>query len=129
MPNRAIAQSLRLKNISHGPGSIIIPNVTTGINLSFAQLNANGHMGPRKFVQQIIPRIAFRNPALAINVVRVKSEDKKNTGVQATMNITGENTTSIDIKGLHSDDILSKLIEATGAQTIEDKAEDSSVIA
>ena len=81
-------------------------------------------MGARKFAQHILPRIAYKNPALKINVTRVKG-DKKNTGVEATMFIEGATSEPLDIRNMHSDKIFERLQEVTGAES----PETSSVIA
>lgn len=132
MPNRAVIQAKRLVDIRSGPGSLSVPAQFNSLELTFSQRNANGHMGPRKFAQINLPRIQFRNPNLEIAVKRIKDlQDPKNEKTRATMTIkststTGTTTTSI--QGLHSDEILKKFIELTGAREAVE-SEGSAIVA
>lgn len=132
MPNRAIIQAKRLLDIRTGPGSLSVPAQFTALELSFAQRNTNGHMGPRKFAQINLPRIQFRNPNLEISVKRIKDpQDLKNEKTGATMTIKSTSTAdskTTSIKGLHSDEILKKFIEMTGSREAVD-TEGSAVVA
>lgn len=131
MPNRAIQQAKRLLQIRSGPASLVLPAEYTSLSLQFSQKNANGHMGPRKFTQQSLPQLQFQNPSLKIDVKRVvDKEDPKNLKIPAVLRLTrrGEEDTEINLQGLHSDEILKRLIKATGATTIQE-TEGSAVIA
>ncbi|CCG84121.1 protein of unknown function [Taphrina deformans PYCC 5710] len=124
MPNRAIVQAKKILDIRVGPGSITLPPEYTALHLSFSQKNANGHMGPRKFTQQNLPRIQYHNPHLSIQVKRINLRDKSNRDVDAVMKLMKSGQTEaqadvLSIRGLHSDEIVSKLTEMTGATKVE----------
>ena len=122
MVNRALAQAQRLASIRSGPGASRLPVEYSRLRLSFAARNANGHMGPRKFAQAYLPQLSFHNPALRIDVLRTpfdKDDDPKNLTRAATLEVYAGSETKptieIDVKGLHSDEILKRLLDRTGA--------------
>ena len=122
MVNRALAQARRLAAIRSGPGAAQLPVEYSRLRLSFASRNANGHMGPRKFAQSYLSQLAFHNPTLAITVERIPFDaeaDPKNLHRPATLELyTGTQPTpavELDVRGLHSDEILQRLLERTKA--------------
>ncbi|BFZ53869.1 54S ribosomal protein, mitochondrial [Savitreella phatthalungensis] len=124
MVNRAVVQARRLDVIRKGPASVSLPAEFTQLRLSFAQRNAGGHMGARKFAQQSLPSIKFHNPSLQMDVSRVprSTEDPQNANIAASLQLfkgsEPQPVIDLDVRGLHSDDILAKLIELTGAERI-----------
>lgn len=122
MPNRAIIQSLRLKSISTGPAAIRLPPAASHLTLSFGKSNTNGHMGPRKFAQLHLPSLAYHNPRLVVNVTRIAAEPKtKNEGVDAILHIKDESNQTvsrIDVRGLHSDEIVQRILAISGAEKV-----------
>ena len=134
MPNRAVIQAKRLLDVRSGLGSLTLPADIKALHISFAQNNANGHMGPRKFVQQNIPRIQFHNPHLEISVTRVKDpNDPKNLKTPAFLQIVkngeaADSAEKISVQGLRSEAIVDKLKEMTSAVEVSG-VEGSAVIA
>lgn len=125
MPNRAIIQAARLAVIKTGPSAIRLPPNYASLLLSFSQYNANGHMGPRKFAQHDLPRIAFHNPSLDIKVTRIKNlGDKQNQKIAASLKLVkldGEEV-EVSIQNVHSDEITSRLKELTRATVVVDES-------
>lgn len=125
MPNRALIQSARIKSITQpSQSSFLLPPQFTHLSLTFGQRNANGHMGPRKFAQHDLPNLAYFNQSLKISVRRIKDPtDLKNEKVKAfiTLKREGDENVDIQIQGLHSDEIVRRLKEVTGATQVKDE--------
>ncbi|KAI1461103.1 CI-B8 domain-containing protein [Annulohypoxylon moriforme] len=64
----------KLLAIRHGPGAAILPPEITRIHLDFAKKWNNGHMGPRKFWKDCLPRLKFWNPAIPMLVNRTEDQ-------------------------------------------------------
>ncbi|KAI2473386.1 CI-B8 domain-containing protein [Annulohypoxylon bovei var. microspora] len=60
--------------IRHGPGAAILPPEITRIHLDFARKWNNGHMGPRKFWKDCLPRLKYWNPAVPMLVNRTDDQ-------------------------------------------------------
>ncbi|KAK0634641.1 CI-B8 domain-containing protein [Bombardia bombarda] len=63
-----------LLNIRHGPGAAVLPQDVTRIHLEFAMKMNDGHMGPKKFWRENLPRLKFWNPAVPMIVNRTPSQ-------------------------------------------------------
>ncbi|KAK0706867.1 CI-B8 domain-containing protein [Lasiosphaeria miniovina] len=64
----------KLLTIRNGPGAAILPPDVTRIHMEFAMRMNDGHMGPRKFWRDNLPRLKFWNPAVPMIVNRVKDQ-------------------------------------------------------
>ncbi|KAI9712857.1 MAG: hypothetical protein M1820_001479 [Bogoriella megaspora] len=53
-----------------GPGAAVLPQDVKRIHMSFAYKINEGHMGPRKFWRQCLPRLKYHNPAVSMTVDR-----------------------------------------------------------
>ncbi|KAI0884732.1 CI-B8 domain-containing protein [Annulohypoxylon maeteangense] len=60
----------QLLSLRQGPGAAILPPEITRIHLHFAKRWNNGHMGPRRFWRECLPRLKFWNPAVPMLVNR-----------------------------------------------------------
>ncbi|KAI0900451.1 CI-B8 domain-containing protein [Annulohypoxylon nitens] len=60
--------------IRHGPGAAILPPEITRIHMDFAKKWNNGHLGPRKFWRECLPRLKFWNPAVPMLVNRTDDQ-------------------------------------------------------
>ncbi|KAI0389201.1 CI-B8 domain-containing protein [Xylariaceae sp. FL0594] len=78
-----------LLSIRHGPGAAILPPEISRIHLDFAMKWNDGHLGPRKFWRECLPRLKFWNPAIPMIVNR-----SKNQAGPATMSIYFKNPSS-----------------------------------
>ncbi|KAL1881101.1 hypothetical protein VTK73DRAFT_4778 [Phialemonium thermophilum] len=111
--------------------------------MEFAQKSEGGHMGPRKFWRENLPRLKFWNPAIPMIVNRTKeqqgaatmtlyfrTDDRASTAPDtpipqlnsatdgsspAPEPQPGEQTIVIDMKERHSSSILDEFLEKTGA--------------
>ncbi|KAI9644293.1 hypothetical protein NHQ30_007649 [Ciborinia camelliae] len=122
--------SAQLLGIRLGPGAAILPPEVTKIQLDFAYGSA-GHLGPRHFWRNCLPRLKYHNPAVPMTVNRVTD-----TSVDATLTIhfttpsptagtpTPSTSTSktytktIDCKHRSDNDILFDLMDLTKAQKV-----------
>ncbi|KAF4818030.1 hypothetical protein CGCSCA5_v005657 [Colletotrichum siamense] len=57
-------------SVRHGPGAAILPPNVTRIHMEFAKTMEGGHMGPRKFWQNMLRRLKYHNPAVPMIVNR-----------------------------------------------------------
>ncbi|KAK1772975.1 CI-B8 domain-containing protein [Phialemonium atrogriseum] len=64
----------QLLEIRHGPGAALLPPDVTRIHIEFAKKNSEGHMGPRKFWRESLPRLKFWNPAIPMIVNRTTDQ-------------------------------------------------------
>ncbi|KAK0639336.1 CI-B8 domain-containing protein [Cercophora newfieldiana] len=130
--------------IRHGPGAAVLPPNVTRIHLEFAKRINGGHMGPRKFWQENLPRLKFWNPQVPMIVNRCDDTERPATltlyfrddGAPAKIEGTqlssaadgtstapapsqGERTVVLDIKGLHSEKILEEFMAKTSATNVQ----------
>ncbi|KAK8086898.1 hypothetical protein PG994_001872 [Apiospora phragmitis] len=59
-----------LLNLRHGPGAAILPPEISRLHMDFALRWNDGHLGPRKFWKDCLPRLKFWNPAIPMIVNR-----------------------------------------------------------
>ncbi|KAF3071010.1 putative 50s ribosomal protein mrp49 protein [Daldinia childiae] len=126
--------------LRHGPGAAILPPEITRIHLDFALKWNDGHLGPRKFWKTCLPRLKFWNPAIPMLVNRTSDQSApakmsiyfrqasldSNTPSALTTKLTPstrargrrERVVTIDMKNVHSDEILSEFMTKTGATLI-----------
>ncbi|KAK1827557.1 CI-B8 domain-containing protein [Podospora conica] len=134
----------RLLWIRMGPGAAKLPPTVSRIHLEFAKRNEGGHMGPRKFMKENLPRLKFWNPAVPMIVNRTPDSEgpatltlyfredgtpnpretpqppSSTTGAsKAPAPVAGEKAVTIDIKGVYSTEILDKFIERTSAVPVQ----------
>ncbi|KAK2032340.1 hypothetical protein LX32DRAFT_636485 [Colletotrichum zoysiae] len=134
-----------------GPGAATLPPNVTRIHMEFAKNAVNGHVGPKKFWREMLPRLKYYNPAVPMIVNR-----KANTDGAAVMSVyfsaTGapvdpstlpqppssgmdnskaqpplegvERVVKIDMKDKHSQEILQHFIAETKAEAILPGPED-----
>ncbi|KAI0484157.1 50S ribosomal protein mrp49 [Xylariaceae sp. FL0804] len=57
-----------------GPGAAILPSEVTRIHLDFAHKWNDGHLGPRKFWKDCLPRLKYWNPAVPMLVNRTTDQ-------------------------------------------------------
>ncbi|KAF2651950.1 hypothetical protein K491DRAFT_696012 [Lophiostoma macrostomum CBS 122681] len=53
-----------------GPGALLLPKEVTKLGLEFSKNKVGGHMGPRKFWREMLPRIKFHNPTIPVEIRR-----------------------------------------------------------
>ncbi|KKA27691.1 hypothetical protein TD95_002770 [Thielaviopsis punctulata] len=63
-------QVRRLLGIKFGPGAAVLPPNVTRIHMDFSRDMKGGHMGPRKFWKDILPRLKYHNPSIPMLVCR-----------------------------------------------------------
>lgn len=61
--------------VRNGPGAAILPPNVVRLHLEFAHRMGDGHMGPRKFWQENLPRLKYYNPAVPMIVNRHLVQD------------------------------------------------------
>ncbi|KAF2099933.1 hypothetical protein NA57DRAFT_75435 [Rhizodiscina lignyota] len=67
--------SKMLLGVRLGPGAAVLPKEIYRINLQFAKSVDGGHMGPRKFWRNMLPRLKYHNPTVDMNVDRTVAND------------------------------------------------------
>jgi len=65
----------KLLSLRHGPGAAILPPEITRIHMDFASKWNDGHMGPRKFWRDAMPRLKYWNPAVPMIVNRSDKQE------------------------------------------------------
>ncbi|KAI1826898.1 mitochondrial ribosomal protein L51 [Xylaria intraflava] len=74
-PGRRMHILQALLALRHGPGAAILPPEITRIHMDFAIKWNQGHLGPRKFWKECLPRLKYWNPAIPMLVNRSTSQD------------------------------------------------------
>ncbi|VUC22083.1 unnamed protein product [Clonostachys rosea] len=135
----------QLIDLKCGPGAAILPPEVTRIHMDFAFKLNNGHMGPKKFWKEILPRIKYHNPAVPMIVNRHNNNDRPPVMTiylrkpdasptsdpapvqpasswadlsKATPPAADERVVTIDMKNKHSSAILEFFLAETRALTI-----------
>ncbi|EDO19003.1 hypothetical protein Kpol_2002p74 [Vanderwaltozyma polyspora DSM 70294] len=86
----------------------------SGLRLTFQYQNHNGHMGARKFWHEYLPTLKFYNPALQVDVLRVRNNDKSNVRVPCKLEVIskdGEVLKTINMKNQKHTSIMDRLLE------------------
>ncbi|KAL2019430.1 hypothetical protein VTK56DRAFT_9635 [Thermocarpiscus australiensis] len=149
---RRMNQLKALVRIRNGPGAAVLPRDVTRIHLEFAKKWNNGHLGPRKFWREALPRLKFWNPAIPMIVNRTNDQEGPATltlyfrepGATLKSDIPqpssstdgfskapepaeGERVVTIDMKNRRSDAILREFMDKSGAVAVmptpQDEAE------
>ncbi|KAK1754588.1 CI-B8 domain-containing protein [Echria macrotheca] len=136
--------------IRNGPGAAILPPNVTKIHLEFARKMEGGHMGPRKFWRENLPRLKFWNPAVPMIVNRIadplgpailtvylregggplaKADVSQPSSATDGMSkapppANDEKVLVVDMKGLRSDEILKEFLKKTSAVPVETPLEE-----
>ncbi|KAK4166183.1 CI-B8 domain-containing protein [Cladorrhinum sp. PSN259] len=133
-----------LLGVRHGPGAALLPSEVTRIHLDFAHKLNDGHMGPRKFWRENLPRLKFWNPAVPMIVNRSHNQTGPATlsiyfrepgatvqpdsampssstegDAKAPPPAEGEVVVTIDMKHKRSDIILQDFLAKTGAVPVK----------
>ncbi|KAG0128927.1 putative 50S ribosomal protein Mrp49 [Tuber indicum] len=116
----------RLALIRAGTGAAILPPEVRKLGLTFAMKNTDGHMGPRKFWRNYLPRLKYHNPNVDMQVHR-----DRESGGDATLVIEfdGGKTETIDVKHKHENDIVHAVLESTKAKPVPTSEEDAEIVA
>ncbi|KAK4139170.1 CI-B8 domain-containing protein [Dichotomopilus funicola] len=136
-----------LLNLRTGPGAAILPKDVTRIHMRFALRLEGGHMGPRKFFRENLPRLKFHNPTIPMIVQRnddnagpatlsiyFREATGSATAAETPWGITssrvmdgsieppapgpGERVLTINMRGAHSEKILKDFLTKTGAVAV-----------
>ncbi|CCC07365.1 hypothetical protein SMACR_02373 [Sordaria macrospora] len=138
-----------LLNIRAGPGAALLPKEVTKVHLQFAHKIEGGHMGPRKFWRQNLPKLKYWNPAVPMVINRTSDQngpavmtiyfrnDKEATPSSAPFPISsadgsspapkpakGERIVTIDMKNRKSSVILNEFLTTTGAVPLQPTPKD-----
>ncbi|KAK6360253.1 hypothetical protein TWF730_006401 [Orbilia blumenaviensis] len=123
----------KLYSVRNGTGAAILPPNISRIALSFNYKSNNGHMGPRKFFRECLPRLKYHNPEVDMIVTRkdalegpatltihfsdVPVDSKLQFKKKQTAPVVRETTSTIDIDMLNRfpDDIMDELVQKTSA--------------
>ncbi|KAK4121775.1 hypothetical protein N657DRAFT_673048 [Parathielavia appendiculata] len=144
--NKLNAQLVRIRN---GPGAAVLPQDVTRIHMEFAHKFNNGHMGPRKFWQDALPRLKYWNPAVPMVVNRTHDQEGPATltlyfrepgatlksdvpqpgsstdgFAKAPTPAEGERAVTIDMKNRRSEAILKEFMDKSGAVPVKPTAQD-----
>ncbi|AEO61863.1 hypothetical protein MYCTH_2312533 [Thermothelomyces thermophilus ATCC 42464] len=148
--NQLTAQLVRLRN---GPGAAVLPKDVTRIHMEFAHKINGGHMGPRKFFREALPRLKYWNPAVPMVVNRSHNQEGPATltlyfrepgatlpadlpqpssstqGLaKAPPPVEGERALTIDMKNRRSEAILKEFMEKSGAVPVKMSPEDEATM-
>jgi len=130
----------KLLAIRLGPGAAILPPEVAKIHMDFAYKLNDGHMGPRKFWQNCLPRLKYHNPAVPMTINRTTDQEGP---ALMTVHFTEPTPTSsstpapdsrtsdppvrietINMKHRHESEILSQLMTLTKAKPVKPTAEE-----
>ncbi|KAK4115582.1 hypothetical protein N656DRAFT_842426 [Canariomyces notabilis] len=139
----------QLVRIRIGPGAAVLPNDVTRIHLEFAKKINGGHMGPRKFWREALPRLKYWNPAIPMIVNRTEDQEGpakmtlyfREAGAtlrsdipqpssstegfaKAPAPVEGERAVTIEMKGRRSEAILKEFMDKTGAMEVQPTPQD-----
>jgi len=64
----------KLLAIRLGPGAAVLPKDIKRLHLDFAFKLNDGHLGPRKFWRNYLPRLKYHNPAVSMTVNRITDQ-------------------------------------------------------
>lgn len=64
----------QLVSVRNGPGAAKLPSNVTKIHMEFAHRLNDGHMGPRKFWKENLPRLKYHNPEVPMIVNRTHEQ-------------------------------------------------------
>ncbi|KAK4102580.1 hypothetical protein N658DRAFT_495287 [Parathielavia hyrcaniae] len=142
-----------LVGIRNGPGAAVLPKDVTRIHLEFAHKINNGHMGPRKFWQDALPRLKYWNPAVPMVVNRTHDQEGAATltlyfrepgatlksdipqpssstegFAKAPTPAEGERALTIDMKNRRSEAILKEFMDKSGAVPVKPSPQDEVLI-
>jgi len=107
-----------------GPGAAILPPDVTKIHMDFALKGNVGHVGPKKFWRECLPRLKYYNPAVSMTVNRT-TENTTDPVMTIHFNKNGTaRTEQIDMRNIHSSHILSYLLDITKAKEVKPSEED-----
>ncbi|KAK6528385.1 hypothetical protein TWF281_009626 [Arthrobotrys megalospora] len=130
----------KLYSVRNGTGAAILPPNISRIALSFNYKSNNGHMGPRKFFRECLPRLKYHNPEVDMIVTRkpdlegpatltihfsdVPVDDKLQFKKKAAAPVVRETTSTVDIDMLNRfpDDIMDELVQKTSATLYSEPA-------
>ncbi|GJD01758.1 50s ribosomal protein mrp49 [Colletotrichum higginsianum] len=144
-------ETYQILKIRFGPGAATLPSNVTRIHMEFANRAEAGHVGPKKFWREMLPRLKYYNPAIPMVVNR-----KANVEGTAIMSVYFSTTDApvdpstlpqpsssaidnskapqplegvervvkIDMKNKHSEEILSHFLAETKAEAILPGPED-----
>ncbi|RDW82255.1 hypothetical protein BP6252_03367 [Coleophoma cylindrospora] len=131
-----------------GPGAAVFPPEVNRIHMDFAAKPSDGHMGPRKFFKQCLPRLKFHNPAVPMTVNRTTdvtgpatltihfadpaTAEKTGPAISSTTSSTTSTgpvaastspaptirTETIQMKHVHESEILSQVMALTKAKIV-----------
>ncbi|KAJ0167655.1 hypothetical protein CTA2_1314 [Colletotrichum tanaceti] len=137
--------------IRFGPGAATLPPDVTRIHMEFAKRAEAGHVGPKKFWREMLPRLKYYNPAIPM-VVNRKANVEGTAIMSVYFSATGapvnpstlpqppssaidsskappplegvERVVKIDMKNKHSEEILRHFLAETKARVILPGPED-----
>ncbi|CAH02243.1 mitochondrial 54S ribosomal protein mL61 [Kluyveromyces lactis] len=95
------------------PQIILDVSKYSALNVKFQYQNFNGHMGARKFWHEFLPSLQFYNPALPINVTRIRNDDKK-VDVPCILEAIGSDgkvVAEVSMKHKHSSEIMDEVLQ------------------
>ncbi|AEO71639.1 b9124158-759d-4bed-ba1a-1b9ce1a4c226 [Thermothielavioides terrestris] len=142
-----------LVKIRTGPGAAVLPRDVTRIHMEFAHKINGGHMGPRKFWREALPRLKYWNPAVPMVVNRTRDQEGPATltlyfrepGASLQSDVPqpsssteglakapapaeGERIVTIDMKNRRSEAILKEFLDKSGAVAVKTSPQDEVLI-
>ncbi|KAK4156687.1 CI-B8 domain-containing protein [Chaetomidium leptoderma] len=146
---RRLNQLTALVRIRNGPGAAVLPQDVTRLHMEFAHKLNGGHMGPRKFWRDALPRLKYWNPAIPMVVNRSNNQEGPATltlyfrepgatlgsdipqpsssaegFAKAPAPAEGERALTIDMKNRRSEAILKEFMDKSGAVAVKITAQD-----
>ncbi|KAL2197244.1 CI-B8 domain-containing protein [Corynascus similis CBS 632.67] len=150
---RRLNKLTALVRLRNGPGAAMLPQDVTRIHMEFAHRINQGHMGPRVFFREALPRLKYWNPAVPMVVNRSYDQSGPATltlyfrepgatlpsdlpqpssstqGLaKAPAPAEGERALTIDMKNRRSEAILKEFMEKSGAVSVKMSPEDEAIM-
>ncbi|KAG8999871.1 hypothetical protein FRB94_005864 [Tulasnella sp. JGI-2019a] len=103
-----------LSHLTRTPIPVLSPAVRS---LSLTLANRNAHYGARHFLKEDLPRIAYANPNLSVQITRKEHKREEPWAPEIMVELSDGTTKTVDMTQKHSSAILNELLEIQGLET------------
>ncbi|KAG8918884.1 hypothetical protein FRC03_009352 [Tulasnella sp. 419] len=109
--SRTSSLAKTIAHLTRKPSPVISSSIRS-LQLTLADRNA--HMGARHFIKEDLPRVAYANPNLSINVIRKPHPKENPWSAQMTVELDNGQQKIITMSDKMSPAILQELLDLSG---------------